>query len=118
MTITLQTLSMDHIIDFKSAQTNQVVIPSWINNSPSIMSAIWNKTKEALGYTVRLTDAELYSLIQLMITHTLLDFGDSEYYGITAKYAWVESWLAEYDGEINAIKPWKVELKIVTMNQS
>ena len=111
-------LTLEHIIDFNVAQINQVAIPRWINNSASIMSSVWSKTKEKVEYIARLTDEELYTLIRFSRLHEFLDLTDSDYYGVTVKWTWIEDWTAEYEGEVNAISPWKVTIKIIVEDQS
>jgi hypothetical protein len=112
--ILADTLSMEHVIKFNAVQVSNIAISSWINNPASMMS-IWNKIKEGLEYTVRLTDDELYIFVQLILGHELLSFVDAEYYGSDSKITMLGNWIAEYD-DINATRPWKLEFKMLILN--
>lgn len=114
LTLGALSLTFERTIDFNAEQTSSIPIPAWINNSTELSNLIFNKSKEKVDYTTRLTDEELYILIQIMEGHDLVVLDDSEYYS-TNMHCWIGDWTATYDGDINATRPWNVVIILVTM---
>jgi hypothetical protein len=122
MTITLvyggTTLTLDtegEILDFGASQSCDVAVPDWVNQSPSIDTNIWSKSKEVIMYSVRLSDVGLGKLRTLQTTHTLIDYNDSVY-GKSSKHVWINNADATWDGENNWTLPWKVVITLILVD--
>ena len=48
MTVTIEDVTIDVIIDFNSEEANNVAVPNWLNEDPDIDANVWSKTRERL----------------------------------------------------------------------
>jgi len=115
-------LTFERVIDFEAEHTNKLAIPTWINAQPSLNTNVRSKTKQKLTYNPRLSDEELYTLIQLILGHELVVIDDNEYFprteigwDNTEVDCWFEDWSAAYEGNINSEKPWNVTITLIVV---
>lgn len=112
------TLDFDDIMDFTISQETDVAIPNWVNQSAEIDTNVWNKKLKRMTYTVRLSDAVLYSLLQMLTAHTAITFYDY-IHGPTNKTAWLSSVSASWkpiakstlSGPVDT--PWETEFEVI-----
>ena len=113
--IDLLSLTLDHTLNFQATQNSNVPVPAWLNTTAAIQDQIFSKTAETLSYDARLTDEELATLIAIILSHTWVEFNDTDYLD-TSAYCWVEKFEAQYDGDSNSTKPWSVSIQIVLID--
>jgi len=104
----------DHIIDTSFVNTSQVTAPDWVNQNPEIDTNIWTKKPQSIIYTLRVTDAEKWTLDQLLTAHRQIYIVD-ETYDVYASI-WIRSINSKWEGNINWTNPWLLEIEVVVIN--
>ena len=106
----------DHIIDTGFTESKVVHLPEWINDpTPDIDTNLWTRKIGVITYTLRVTDAEKWTLDQILTGHSLVILKDDIYrLKLSGINVWLKSIEVEWEGNINWTNPWKVTLELIT----
>lgn len=110
VSITIDTVG--NLLEFDSTESNNVAVPSWVNQSPDIDNNVWTRKIEEITYVVRLSDLDYKKLRDLQNFHALLTYND-DVFGKVDEQCWINNLEAEYAGDENSALPWKVTLTLV-----
>lgn len=103
----------DHIIDTLFSESNIVANPDWINQDAEVDTDIWSKKPLKIIYTLRVTDAEKWTLDQLLGDASAVTLVDTTY-DLNVS-VWVSSINATWEGDINWSKPWNIEITLTVI---
>jgi len=113
MSVSVNGIYYDHIIDVEFSESKTVSLPEWINDSiPDIDTNVWNREVIKITYVMRVTDAEKWTLDQLLINHAFISLVDDIYE--KKAIVWVKSIEAVWEGNINWNDPWRITLTLIT----
>ena len=107
ISITIDTVG--NLLDFNSTESNNVAVPSWVNQNPDIDENVWTKKIEMITYVVRVSDSDYKKLRDLQNSHALITYNDDVFGKVDAQ-CWINNLEAEYSGNENFVLPWTVTL--------
>jgi len=114
LTITLDGNEYTHIIDTGFSEIKEVQLPEWINDEmPDIDTSVWNRSPLKITYLMRVTNAEKWTLDQILLGHQKVYIEDTTY-NIRAD-VWLMGIEAIWEADINWSKPWRIEIELVTI---
>jgi len=111
--ITLNGIDYDFILRTDITKRSLVMMPRYINQSAEIDTNIWSKRVIVVTYEMRVSDAEKWTLDQLLTGHAekvLID----DIYGFN-HYVWLRSIDANYARDENDIYRWRVTIELIVI---
>lgn len=115
MSVTLDGNTLTNIIDVLFSEVKNVSNLDWINQSVDIDVDIWSKKPLSIIYILRVTNAEKWILDQLLLACQKILLEDNIYDEDT--YVWVRSINTKWEGHINWLYPWLIEIELVKVQQ-
>lgn len=113
VSINLNGVDYDHIIDVDFTEINRASLPEWINDAtPDIDTNVWNLKPLKIVYTLRVTHAEKWLLDQILTGHTSIKLTDA-IYGITNDDVFMIGLEAVCEGNINHANSWLVTIELI-----
>ena len=109
--ITLNGIGYDFILRTDITKRSQVMMPKYINQPAELDTNIWSKRVIVVTYEMRVTDAEKWTLDQLLTGHAekvLID----DIYGFN-HYVWLRSIDANYARDENDVYRWRLIIELV-----
>lgn len=113
VSITLDGSDYDHILDVTFTESEAVSLPEWINDAtPDLDTDIWNRKPLIVKYILRVTNAEKWTLDQILAGHAIIKLTDNTY-GISNQDVWMTDIDVTWAGDINWANPWEIEITLV-----
>lgn len=113
VSINLNGIDYDHILDTDFVEINRVALPEWINDAtPDVDTNVWSLKPLKIVYVLRVTDAEKWLLDQILIGHSSIKLTDATY-GITDDDVFMIDLEAVWDGEVNYANPWLMTIELI-----
>ena len=111
MAITLDNVNYDFILNVDIARKSNVMMPKYINQPAELNTNIWSKRVIVVIYEMRVTDAEKWTLDQLLIGHTIKTLVDNKY-GFNNN-VWLRNINAIYTKEENDVYRWRLTIELI-----
>ena len=110
MAITLDGLTLDHVLNWSDESTIEVAIQEFVNQTtPIVNDAIWTEHEKTITIVCREEDADKSTIetsANARATVVLVE-------GITNWTVWIYSIETVYEGKINSTKPWKMTITLI-----
>ena len=111
--ITFDGSTYNYIIDVLFSETNAPALPEFINDTtPDVDTNIWDKSPFYITYIMRVTNAEKWTLDQVLTGCATIVLTDNTY-GLTNIDVWCIRISAIWQGRINHNYPWEITLELV-----
>jgi hypothetical protein len=109
--ITLNSVDYDFILRTDITKRSQVMLPKYINQPAEIDINVWSRRAGIVTYEMRVTDAQKWTLDQLLLGHIVVNLTDATYEW--NDNVWLSSIDAEYARDENDIYRWRLIIELI-----
>jgi hypothetical protein len=109
--ITLNSINYDFVLRTDITKGSLVMMPKYINQPAEIDTNVWSKRATVVTYEMRVTDAEKWTLDQLLTGHTVTTLVD-DIYGWNNN-VWVRKIDVEYARNENDTYRWRLTIELI-----